>query len=268
MAGAQVTIMANQVEDQRLGFQAISLTHYDDTAEPQIAAGSVVEIGGALFEFAALESISGLSGIANNSDVYVKLTVSGSSVTASGVTTPAPTWDTAKQGWYSGAERYVFALRKDGSGNYTNKRLLQPEPARRLSPLDIIAPLVVATGATQMWAADAEAAITATPYTKEKEAWMPVSGVVSVYFELKSQAGGTAYGRIYINGTAVGTERTTTSLSYVPFTEDITIALGDKLQLYGKMDAGNGNMKNFRIRSNTAIIAGSLIALIPVTLLD
>ncbi len=120
MAGAQVIIMANQVEDQRLGFQAISLTHYDDNLEPQIAAGSVVEIGGALFEFSALESITGWSGISNNSDVYIKLTVSGVSVTAS-FTTTAPTWDTAKQGWYSGTERYIGGLRKDGSGNYYGK---------------------------------------------------------------------------------------------------------------------------------------------------
>ncbi|MEN6333794.1 MAG: hypothetical protein ABFE01_05995, partial [Phycisphaerales bacterium] len=96
MAGSQVTVAASCIEKQRLGYQAISLTNFaSDTDEPQIAAGSKVEIGDALFEFSGNESITGWAGIANSSDVYIHLTVSGSSVTASFSTT-APTWDTAK----------------------------------------------------------------------------------------------------------------------------------------------------------------------------
>jgi len=125
MAFSQVTVVANQIEKGRIGYQAISLTNFDsDTDEPQIAAGSKVEIGGALFDADANESIAGWADIANSSDVYIHLTVSGASVTASFSTT-APTWDTAKQGWYSGAVRVIGGLYKDGSGNYARKWLYE-----------------------------------------------------------------------------------------------------------------------------------------------
>jgi hypothetical protein len=122
MAGAQVTVSANQIDKQRLGYQAISLTNFALTTEPQIAAGSKIEIGGALFEFTALESGTGWAGIANSSQVYFKLTVSGATVTWS-YTVTAPTWDTAKQGWYSGSDRYFGGCYKDSGGNYTKKFL-------------------------------------------------------------------------------------------------------------------------------------------------
>jgi hypothetical protein len=128
MAGQQVEIVASQIDKQRLGYLAISLTNYNADTEPQLAAASKVEIGGALFEFTAAESITGWAGIGNNNGAYIKLVVAGTAVTAA-FTTTAPTWSTSKQGWYDGLDRYVAKLRKDGSGNYTEKRI--PEPIRR-----------------------------------------------------------------------------------------------------------------------------------------
>jgi hypothetical protein len=122
MAGSQIIIVALQIESQRLGYQAISLQAYDTVLESAIMAGSVVEIGSALFEFTADEPITGWGGIANNNPVYIKLTVAGASVTAS-FTTVAPTWSTSKQGWYIGAERVIGGLYKDGAGLYTKKWL-------------------------------------------------------------------------------------------------------------------------------------------------
>lgn len=132
MAGQQVEVVANAIEKQRLGYTGLSLTEYDADNEPQIAAGSKVEIAGALFEFTADESISGWGGIGNNNDVYIKLVVSGTAITAE-FTTTAPTWSTSNQGWYgtggAALHRYVAWLRKDGSGNYTAKRLLKDRDA-------------------------------------------------------------------------------------------------------------------------------------------
>jgi len=125
MAGSQIEIEALAFQTQRLGYQAISLTHFGDNVEPEIAAGSVVEVGGALFEFGADEAIGGLGAIAAGSDVWIKLTVAGTAITATGVTAPAPTWDTAKQGWYSGAERYIGGLYKDAGGDYVRKYLFE-----------------------------------------------------------------------------------------------------------------------------------------------
>jgi hypothetical protein len=105
------------------GYQAISLTHFTDTAEPSIAAGSKVEIGGALYEFLADEAGTGWGGIGASNFVYILLTPSGASVSWS-YTTTAPTWDTAKQGWYTGANRVIGGLYKDSGSLYTAKYLL------------------------------------------------------------------------------------------------------------------------------------------------
>lgn len=77
-----------------------------------------------------------------------------------------------------------------------------------------------------------------TAYTKLKEIeFNDVAGTIQVSFDLKSgssTAGRTAYGRIYKNGVAVGTERSTLSTSYVVYTEDIAVSPGDLIQLYCK----------------------------------
>jgi len=124
MAGSQVEVALTALEKQRLGYQAISLTEFDTDNEPEIAAGSKVEIGGALFEFSALESITGWAGIGNSNDVYIKLVVAGVAVTAE-FTTSAPTWSTSKQGWYDALDRYIGGLYKDASGDYTAKYLYE-----------------------------------------------------------------------------------------------------------------------------------------------
>jgi hypothetical protein len=123
--GVQVTTAASQIDKQRLGYQAISLTEYDTTAEPEIVAGSKVEVGGALYEFTVDEAGTGWGGIAVSTECYIALVPSGATVSWI-YTTTAPTWNTEKQGWYSGANRYVFHLYKDASGNYANKSLLTP----------------------------------------------------------------------------------------------------------------------------------------------
>lgn len=132
MAGQQIEVAASRFEKGDRGMLALSLTNYDNDSEPQIAAGSIVEIGDAIFQFTAAESITGWGSIGNNNDVYIKLVVSGTAVTAS-FTTVAPTWSTSKQGWYDGLDRYVAKLYKDASGNYTLKRMLRdPRVARIL----------------------------------------------------------------------------------------------------------------------------------------
>lgn len=152
MAGAQVVTAASCIEKQRLGYQAISLTNFtSDTLEPAIAAASKVEIGGALFEFASDEALTGWAGIANSSDVYIHLTVTGASVAASFSTT-APTWDDAKQGWYSGAVRVIGGLYKDSSGNYSLKWLYEEKQIASVKRYGSGA--VAMSGAVQMGSID------------------------------------------------------------------------------------------------------------------
>jgi len=122
IGNVNLTSLMDTLDRQRRGYQAISLTHYDDALEPKIAAGSIVEIGGALFKCESDESISGWAGIGNDNDVYIKLVPSGTTATAA-FTTAAPTWSTSKQGWYVGNDRYIAGLYKDAGGNYTQKHL-------------------------------------------------------------------------------------------------------------------------------------------------
>lgn len=89
------------------GFHQVSLTEWETTTVPQIAAGSIVECDGALFSFSSDESISGSP---SDGTVYIKLIPDGTSITAE-FTNTAPGWDTAKQGWYSpttGEETYRY----------------------------------------------------------------------------------------------------------------------------------------------------------------
>lgn len=76
---------------------------------------------------------------------------------------------------------------------------------------------------------------TQATYTKIREIKLGRSGSFRIYFVMKSLSGVyPVYGQIYRNGVAVGTERTTSSTSYVGFTEDISgWNVGDLLQIYG-----------------------------------
>lgn len=88
------------------GYDGISLTEWasGDTDRPQIAAGSVIEIDGAIAKFTAQTAIADEGGIADGW-CYIKFVVSGSDVVPT-LTNTFGTWDTAKQGFYDGNDRY------------------------------------------------------------------------------------------------------------------------------------------------------------------
>ena len=72
-----------------------------------------------------------------------------------------------------------------------------------------------------------------TTYVKVDEFKVAHAGIYRVTFNLKSVSGRQAYGRIYVDGVAVGTERSTASLTYeTQATEDITVDAGVLIQLY------------------------------------
>lgn len=78
-----------------------------------------------------------------------------------------------------------------------------------------------------------ENSATATVYTPVKEFVCTCSGTIYSTFELKSSDGSTVYGRIYKNGAALGTEHSTTSVTYVSKTDtSISVSRGDLLQIY------------------------------------
>lgn len=93
-------------------------------------------------------------------------------------------------------------------------------------------------------------------YTKKKEIVAGYDGTFTTAFS--TSVGGasptTVYGRIYVNGVAVGTERTITSPGDTGgrWTEGVTVSKGDLIQIYCKVSgSGNGNVYGFQIATNS-----------------
>lgn len=100
---------------------------------------------------------------------------------------------------------------------------------------------------------DTERTTNSTSYIKLKEIKVneAFDGVMRIKFDIHDGAGFAVYGRIYKNGSPIGTEQTTQSGTYVTKSEDFTVALvaDDLLQIYSK-SANSGNyalIRNFRL---------------------
>jgi len=96
-------------------------------------------------------------------------------------------------------------------------------------------------------------------YTKKKEIAFFGSGSISVYFEIYNTSAPvqSAYGRIYKNGVAVGTERNNATAAYVGYTETLTgIVNGDLIQIYTKSSSAGTNtrLQNFKILATQSTI--------------
>lgn len=133
MAGSQVSeaVALTILQAQRLGYIALSFDEWTTTNEPEIQAGSKIEIAGSMYTFGSAEDIDpdgDWAGFGNSTQIYCKLVVSGTNVTSK-LTTTAPTWDDARQGYYgtggSALHRYYAKIYKDSSGNYDRKAIYQ-----------------------------------------------------------------------------------------------------------------------------------------------
>ena len=122
MANTIIVQRDTQLERQRAGFIALSLTNFTNDDEPTISAGSVVEISGSLYSVTSNQSITGWGAIANG-QVWVKLAPDGTNPFTAEYTSTAPTWFDSKQGWYddTGTDRYVAGLTKTGVSGYAAK---------------------------------------------------------------------------------------------------------------------------------------------------
>jgi hypothetical protein len=100
-------------------------------------------------------------------------------------------------------------------------------------------------GTTTTLAISAAMKNTTSSYTKLKEIKILQSGTVTVVFDIFC-TNANVYGRIYVNGVAVGTERMNTGdgTTVTQAAENITEVAGDLLQLYGKCASSNGTVGN------------------------
>jgi hypothetical protein len=75
-----------------------------------------------------------------------------------------------------------------------------------------------------------------------------VTGTIRVSYDYAAGYVGPAFNfRIYKNGVAFGTNRTSTSTSYVNWSEDLFFSAGDVIQLYSEGGSPGTNVRNFRI---------------------
>jgi len=85
------------------GYHQLTLTEYDTTTVPAIAAGSAIECNGALYKFDTEEAISTTDPVTSSTvadgTVYVCIVPSTTTCTAA-FTATAPTWSDSKQGLY------------------------------------------------------------------------------------------------------------------------------------------------------------------------
>lgn len=87
-------------------------------------------------------------------------------------------------------------------------------------------------------------------FTKSKEIKLDRGGDLRIKFDLqKAGAGGSVYGRIYKNGTGVGTIQSTLNMAWVTYSEDTEGWDADDLcQLYVYKDGvANGECRNFQL---------------------
>ena len=86
---------------------------------------------------------------------------------------------------------------------------------------------------------------------------IPRDGVYKTKFTLEGFGSGhTAYGRIYKNGAAFGTEQTEVDGGPVVKEEDLTFSEGDYIELYHKTSSGiiDTHCSNFRLLSAVKLL--------------
>jgi len=108
------------------------------------------------------------------------------------------------------------------------------------SYIDAMKKPIIATGAltagyTIVACSEIETSTSSATYVKAKEIRITKGGTYRVSFDLRtSTAPNPAYGRIYKNGAALGTEQINTSETYATKSENLSFATEDLLQLYVK----------------------------------
>lgn len=128
-ANDDTDILAVQTTVDALHQNSYSLTEYDSTTVPAIAAGSKIEVNGSLYRAESEEAISTTDPVTSSTvadgTIYICMIPSGDASTCTAAfTATAPTWSDSKQGWYGTGDqanyKYIGGCYLD-SGSYTGK---------------------------------------------------------------------------------------------------------------------------------------------------
>lgn len=219
--------------------KGMELTDYTDSATIKLAYGRSEEVDGKLVIVDEVDYTITDSGIANGI-VYVHLLVDGNGVATAYLSINAGTFNSQKGGtFHTDGAKVLFMMVKTAGPVYSNKTSLKGFPYQekrdnfqRYTAGDYYfynfpMHFLFGTG-------------THGSYTKTWEVQIFAVGTIRVKFQLTPTAG-TNYGRIYVNGIAIGTERSGSGT----WTEDITITNGDLLQIYCKSAGASGSYLDF-----------------------
>lgn len=94
--------------------------------------------------------------------------------------------------------------------------------------------------------------VTNTTVAKKAEFTIAMRGTYRVSFGIRSSGGETIYMRIYKNGVAYGTQRSTAQMSGTTYTEDLSFEVGDTCQLYGYVSSLKGYLYNYCLKVSEA----------------
>jgi hypothetical protein len=123
-------------------------------------------------------------------------------------------------------------------------------------------PTGIASSSVLQQSADTERNTNTNSYAKIKEIKINLSGTVGVAFDLHDSGDmAGAYGRVYINGVAVGTQQTTTSGTYISYFESVNVNAADLVQLYYRSSSTGDNayIRNFRLYYTKGLLTETIV---------
>jgi len=147
----------------RRGYMALSYTNFSSSAESAIAAGSLIEVAGAVYSFTQTAiDYTGAGSV--NSDLYIyakpDVVVSTATVVAWG---SAPVWVDAKQGFYASAAsitRAVGGMYVGAAGSYDCKFVYTQAVVDELLRTNTTRPILRKTFSIGEWNMDATTSVT------------------------------------------------------------------------------------------------------------
>lgn len=125
------------------------------------------------------------------------------------------------------------------------------DTARAVTPAQVwftVIPDSLTTYTALLQSADTTRSSASASYVKLKEIVATFAWTYTVYFEMAELSGlwwANAFGRIYKNGVAFGTERNDSDTLFTAYVENLTFAAGDLIQLYVKATWGDTTQVKF-----------------------
>ena len=165
----------------------------------------------------------------------------------------------------------ILKARQNGVGNQEVARMtggVNPTfdllAGRLTGDLDVnskqLTNMAAAVGDRELLTLNTERSTTSATYAIAKRIQVPFAGSYRVTYSFKGTMGFTLYGRVYINGVAVGIERSDATGNYTAYSEDFAgLSAEDRIEFYLKGDGTwPAYVMNFRVKTSQCFNAVAL----------